>query len=73
MLTRNGRPKRRADLTLAERERVLGADGDLPSGFEELYEPVRGFRNYMHPERKLVVKVVDTFGNDTMTIVEVTI
>lgn len=50
---KDGGLKKPAELTLAEREWVLKAAGALPSSFEELYGPVRGFRNYMHPEREL--------------------
>ena len=50
---KTGNPKPLSDLTLDERESVLKASGALPKDFEELYSPVRVFRNYMHPEREL--------------------
>lgn len=50
---RSTTPKNRKKLELHEKEKVLCAAGALPEGFERLYEPVRGFRNYMHPEREL--------------------
>jgi hypothetical protein len=54
---KNRKPKKLADLTLQEREAVLQAAGALPPDFEKLYEPVRKFRNYMHPDRELKEKV----------------
>jgi hypothetical protein len=43
----------RADLTLEQREQLLHDAGALPKDFEDLYKPVRRFRNYMHPDREL--------------------
>jgi hypothetical protein len=50
---KKGNPKAITDLNLFERETVLQAEGALPLDFENLYKPVRKFRNYMHPEREL--------------------
>jgi len=50
---KKGKPKALTDLSLYERELVLQAANALPQDFEKLYGPVRGFRNYMHPEREL--------------------
>jgi hypothetical protein len=52
-LDKKSKPKVLADLTLHEREKILQAPAALPLDFEKLYEPVRKFRNYMHPEREL--------------------
>jgi len=54
---KGGTPKALADLKLEERENILQAAGALPLDFEKLYEPVRKFRNYMHPERELKEQV----------------
>lgn len=51
--SRSTTPKKPKNLDLHEKERVLDAAGALPQDFEKLYEPVRRFRNYMHPEREL--------------------
>lgn len=47
----------RADLTLEQREQLLYDAGALPKDFEDLYKPVRRFRNYMHPDRELKNKI----------------
>jgi hypothetical protein len=52
-VNRGGTPKRSSKLTLEERETVLHAAGALPQVFEQLYSPLRRFRNYMHPAREL--------------------
>jgi hypothetical protein len=40
-------------LSFFEREKLLKKSGALPKDFEELFKPVRTFRNYMHTEREL--------------------
>lgn len=52
-IKKTGSPKSVSELTLEETEKVLQQAGALPSYFENLYGPVRVFRNYMHPEREL--------------------
>ena len=48
-----GNPKPLSEFSLENREQVLKEVGALPVKFEELYAPVRVFRNYMHLEREL--------------------
>lgn len=49
----SGKPKDRSKLTLDDRAKILENESALPTGFEKLYDPVRVYRNYMHPEREL--------------------
>jgi len=52
-LKSNGKPKSASKLTLEDVHNTLRAHGALSSDFDQLYGPLRQFRNYMHPKLEL--------------------
>lgn len=51
--TNKDKPKEIRYLSRGDKEQILQAIDALPRDFAKLYEPVRRFRNYMHPDREL--------------------
>jgi hypothetical protein len=52
-LKKNGSPKPLNKLSLEDKHKILSANRALPANFGQLYEPLRLFRNYMHPVLEL--------------------
>jgi hypothetical protein len=50
---RKGKPKKFADLTLEDKDQILGGVDALHPDFKALYATSRKFRNYMHPQVEL--------------------
>jgi hypothetical protein len=50
---KKGNFKALTDLSLFEMENILAANGGLPQDFENLYNPLRNYRNYMHPKLEI--------------------
>lgn len=50
---KKSKPKPTDELDLYQMEKILKEKKALPVNFETFYEPVRIFRNYMHPDREL--------------------
>lgn len=46
---KKGPLKHRDELTFEDKHQILSAQQALPSDFDKLYEPLRRFRNYIHP------------------------